>query len=90
MLDVLGLPIKYYKQEGFSTSSIAYTGSLLAALGGIINLPNSIQRNEGSRPFHQRTTTVNVCLIFGGFYAANIFLRNAGLLEKYTIQRTTS
>ena len=85
MFDVFGLPIKYYKKEGLSTSSIAYTGALLAALGGIINMPNSIQRSEGYRPIHQRTSTVNVCLILGGFYAANIFLRNAGLLTKYNI-----
>jgi len=85
MLDVFGLPIKYYKKEGLSTSSIAYTGALLAALGGIINMPNSIQRSEGYRPIHQKTSTVNACLIFGGFYAANIFLRNAGLLTSYNI-----
>ncbi len=81
-MNPLTLPVKYYQTEGISTSSIAYTGALLAALGGIINMPNAMKRYEGGRPIIQRTTTVNACLILGGFYAANIFLKNAGIFEE--------
>ena len=82
-MNPLTLPVKYYQTEGISTSSIAYTGALLAAIGGIINMPNAMKRSESSRPFIQKTTTVNICLIAGGFYAANIFLKNAGIFESY-------
>ena len=82
-MNPLTLPVKYYQTEGLSTSSIAYTGALLAAIGGIINMPNAMKRSESHRPILQQTMFVDVCLIMGGFYAANIFLKNAGIFESY-------
>jgi len=42
-MNPLRLPMEYYTKEGLSTYSVAYTGALAAAVGGLVNIIPSIR-----------------------------------------------
>jgi hypothetical protein len=77
MIDVFGLPIKYYKQEGFSTYSIAYSGALAATIGGLVNIVPSLMDKS------TKCVIVDVGMIVGGLYAANVLLQKADIVSGY-------
>jgi len=76
-MNPLELPMKYYKAEGLSTYSIAYTGALAAMLGGVINIIPSIRDKS------MKCVVADVALIGAGMYGATVFLKKAGVLEGY-------
>jgi len=76
-MNPLELPMKYYKNEGLSTYSIAYTGALAAVVGGLVNVVPSIMDKS------MKCVIVDVGMIAGGLYAANVFLQKAGVLSGY-------
>ena len=76
-MNMLELPMEYYRKEGLTTYSIAYTGALVAMLGGLVNIIPSI-RDESIK-----CVVADVALVGVGLYAANTFLKKAGVLEGY-------
>ena len=77
MASMLDLPMQYYRQEGLSTYSIAYTGALAATIGGLVNIVPAIRDKS------MKCILVDVGLIAGGLFAATTFLQKAGVLEGY-------
>jgi hypothetical protein len=73
----LEMPIAYYKKEGISTYSIAYTGALVAVIGGLVNVIPAFR--SGS----MKCVLIDVGMIVGGLVAANVFLSKAGIVGGY-------
>tara|TARA_R110000824_G_scaffold52316_2_gene145154 strand:- start:578 stop:808 length:231 start_codon:yes stop_codon:yes gene_type:complete len=76
-MNPLEMPIAYYKKEGISTYSIAYTGALAAVVGGLVNIVPAIK--SGST----KCILADVGMVAGGLVAATIFLSKAGIIGGY-------
>tara|TARA_R110002020_G_scaffold205536_2_gene410192 strand:- start:3729 stop:3959 length:231 start_codon:yes stop_codon:yes gene_type:complete len=76
-MNPLNMPIEYYKKEGLSTYSIAYTGALAAVIGGLTNVIPAFR--SGS----MKCVMVDVGMIAGGLFAATVFLSKAGIMGEY-------
>ena len=76
-MNPLSMPIEYYKKEGFSTYSIAYTGALAAVIGGLANVIPAFR--SGS----MKCVLIDVGMVAGGLVAATGFLSKAGVIGGY-------
>lgn len=76
-MNPLSLPMEYYAKEGLTTYSIAYTGALAAVAGGLINVVPSIMDKS------MKCVLVDVGMVVGGLYAANVFLQKSGVISGY-------
>ena len=77
IMNPLSLPAEYYKKEGLSTYSLAYTGALIALVGGVANIvPAAMDKS-------MKCVMADVALIAVGLYGTNVFLKKAGVLEGY-------
>jgi|TARA_R110002020_G_scaffold2825_4_gene13178 hypothetical protein len=76
-MNPLEMPIAYYKKEGISSYSIAYTGALAAVVGGLVNIVPAFR--SGS----MKCVLVDVGMVAGGLFAATVFLSKAGLMGDY-------